>query len=132
MPAARWWAASSTETIPAAPASCRAPSSAAWPALTRPETDPFELPPHYLPPHPALSPDGGEGSRIIRASAISSLSPIGGEGRVRGLRQDEDRVPPDTVLEPDGPRRHADHRRGDRGRRRCLAYGLCLGLDRPA
>src|SRR3984893_4947303 len=91
MPAARWWAASFTETIPAARASCRAPSSAAWPALTRPETDSIEPP-----PHPALSPDGGEGfeeqSRVGSADRGGLWSPLPrrvGEGRVRGARDDE-------------------------------------------
>src|SRR5262245_43015003 len=37
--AARWWAGSSTRTIRAAPASCRARSSDAWPAPTPPERD---------------------------------------------------------------------------------------------
>src|SRR6058998_996821 len=41
------------------------------------------------------------------------------------------RLPPHTVLEPDGPRAHGHHRRGDRGRPRRRGDGLRLGLDRP-
>src|SRR6266516_1266549 len=88
MPAVRWWAGSFTETIPAAPASCRAPSSAAWPALTRRGAEQVEPPPHHLPPHPALSPDGGEG---MRRAYLESLSPVTGEraATVLGVKRAE-------------------------------------------
>src|SRR5207249_2202136 len=44
---------------------------------------------------------------------------------------DADRLSPDAVLEPDRPPPDTDHRRGDRGRRRGVPYGLRVGLDRP-
>src|SRR3989442_1295296 len=47
-------------------------------------------------------------------------------------RAHEDRLPSHAVLESHGPRRHANHRRGDRRRGRRLADGLRVGVDRPA
>src|SRR5688572_8662673 len=45
---------------------------------------------------------------------------------------DAGRLSSDAVLEPDRPPADADHRRGDRGRRRGVPDGLRVGLDRPS